>query len=130
MKRRTAQDIMRMIGLADVAKHLGDLGIDRISEFSGTIEGCSYTARDASGGFGLPAVIVTVDTPHGRIDLGLMEKDGEEYSGEQDGSAPLEVNGWLWRTWEAGRILSEDWSDRFHGSAAEALHEAILAVAD
>lgn len=84
-------------------------------------------SNDCGGGFGLPWIIVRV----GDVEIAPIGRD----SYAQDGSDPLEIDGWAWRL--AARlaanqvVCSTGWSDCVSTPAeALALARAALALAD
>jgi len=90
-------------------------------EWSGSIGGEPCVIRNESGGFGLPHLLVEFHRLplRGRLELALIEsEDSDDY--EQDGSQPLQADGWAWRVVENDtKMLSADWSDCV-ATAAEA----------
>jgi hypothetical protein len=112
----------------DLEEWLDELNAEP-QEWSGNLIGKPCTIRNESGGFGLPHLLVTFhNLPlRGRLELALIES--ENYV--QDGSEPLQADGWAWRLIcdSDESMLSGGWSDCV-ATAAEALAEGIRALAE
>lgn len=104
----------------DLDEYLDEMTINEITEFEGWLDKNHFSARVVSGGFGNAHVILTIFHDGTEIELGMMES--EDY--EQDGSDPLQIDGWKWR--EGGNsMLTTGWSSEMFNSARSALAAAI-----
>ncbi len=126
MKKRTGLNAIEIRD--DLDGYLNDLDISEITEFEGSLGSDHFRARVVSGGFGLPHVILTICHEGEFIELALMESDSsDDY--EQDGSDPLQADGWKWRRGEP-EMMTGGWSDEMYSDPALALEAAILILSD
>ena len=101
--------------------------VDEITGWHGAIDGRPVDFRIVSGGFGRPHLIAS----YKNIEIALIECDGGDYDGPQDGNDPLQAYGWKWRRADHGNhlLLGDGWSDEYD-TATEALRAAIVAISD